>query len=86
MGDSLVLVEYLLYQFQAFGWCKSCQLYCASIDLAALLRHGLDRRQLMSGREKLAQEPLRILVHVGHDTLLQQADFTCDLADHFCCG
>jgi len=38
----------------------------------------------MSGREKLAQEPLRILVHVGHDTLLQQADFTCDLADHFC--
>jgi hypothetical protein len=43
MGDGLVLVEHVLHQFQPFGGCKSGQLDCPPIDLAALLGHRLDR-------------------------------------------
>jgi hypothetical protein len=65
MGDGLVLVEYVLHQLLPFGRYKSGQLDCPPINLAALLGHRLDRQQVMSSREELAQKLLRILTKIA---------------------
>jgi hypothetical protein len=45
--------------------------------------HGFDGQQFMSGCEEFAEEPLRVLLDVGHDALLHEADFAGDVGNHF---